>query len=173
MSLNLNSSRIRIRDVSGGQDVFISGILSGLVAEMQSPAIANPLFVNGLLESLTLHLLRQYADTKSETKPRSTLLPAWKLCRVLEHMEAHLAEPFDLDALAALCRMSRFHFSRSFRATTAQTPSGMVHAAPRPEGIRNASQDQSFHYRDCLGNWIRKPKSFCSGLPQSNRSQSS
>lgn len=39
-------------------------------------------------------------------------------------MEAHLAEPFDLDALAALCRMSRFHFSRSFRATTAQTPSG-------------------------------------------------
>ncbi|GAA09704.1 transcriptional regulator AraC [Acetobacter tropicalis NBRC 101654] len=124
MSLNLNSSRIRMRDVSGVQDVFISGILSGLVAEMQSPAIANPLFVNGLLESLTVHLLRQYADTKSETKPRSTLLPTWKLRRVLEHMEAHLAEPFDLDALAALCRMSRFHFSRSFRATTAQTPSG-------------------------------------------------
>lgn len=122
MSLNLTSSRIRMRDVSGGQDVFISGILSGLVAEMQSPAIANPLFVNGLLESLTVHLLRQYADTKSEAKPRSTLLPTWKLRRVLEHMEAHLAEPFDLDCLAALCGMSRFHFSRSFRTTTGQTP---------------------------------------------------
>nr|WP_283092714.1 helix-turn-helix transcriptional regulator [Acetobacter thailandicus] len=38
-------------------------------------------------------------------------------------MEAHLAEPFDLDCLAALCGMSRFHFSRSFRTTTGQTPS--------------------------------------------------
>ena len=39
-------------------------------------------------------------------------------------MEAHLAAPFDLDSLAALCGMSRFHFSRSFRTTTGQTPSG-------------------------------------------------
>ena len=124
MSLNLTSSRIRMQDVSGGEDAFISGILSGLIAEMQSSVIANPLFVNGLLESLTVHLLRQYADTKAKIKLRSTLLPTWKLRRVLDHMEAHLAEPFDLDCLAALCGMSRFHFSRSFRTTTGQTPSG-------------------------------------------------
>lgn len=124
MSLNLTSSRIRMQDVSGGEDAFISGILSGLIAEMQSSVIANPLFVNGLLKSLTVHLLRQYADTKAKIKLRSTLLPTWKLRRVLDHMEAHLAEPFDLDCLAALCGMSRFHFSRSFRTTTGQTPSG-------------------------------------------------
>ena len=124
MSLNLNSSRIRMRDVSGGEDAFISGILSGLIAEMQSSVIANPLFVNGLLESLTVHLLRQYADARLKIKLRSTLLPTWKLRKVLDHMEAHLAEPFDLDCLAALCGMSRFHFSRSFRTTTGQTPSG-------------------------------------------------
>jgi AraC family transcriptional regulator len=124
MSLNLNSSRIRMRDVSGGEDAFISGIMSGLIAEMQSSVIANPLFVNGLLESLTVHLLRQYADARPKIKLRSTLLPTWKLRRVLDHMEAHLAEPFDLDCLAALCGMSRFHFSRLFRTTTGQTPSG-------------------------------------------------
>ena len=124
VSLNLNLSRIRMRDVSGGEDAFISGILSGLISEMQSSVVANPLFVNGLLESLTVHLLRQYADTRGKIKLRSTLLPTWKLRRVLDHMEAHLAEPFDLDALAALCGMSRFHFSRSFRTTTGQTPSG-------------------------------------------------
>ncbi|WP_141312797.1 helix-turn-helix domain-containing protein, partial [Novacetimonas hansenii] len=60
----------------------------------------------------------------SKIKLRSTLLPTWKLRRVLDHMEAHLAEPFDLDCLAALCGMSRFHFSRSFRTTTGQPPSG-------------------------------------------------
>lgn len=124
VSLNLNSSRIRMRDVSGGEDAFISGILSGLISEMQSSVVANPLFVNGLLESLTVHLLRQYADTRGKIKLRSTLLPTWKLRRVLDHMEAHLADPFDLDCLAALCGMSRFHFSRSFRTTTGETPSG-------------------------------------------------
>jgi len=123
-SLNLTSSRIRMRDVSGGEDAFISGILSGLIAEMQSSVITNSLFVNGLLESLTVHILRQYADARAKIKLRSTLLPTWKLRRVLDHMEAHLAEPFDLDCLAALCGMSRFHFSRSFRTTTGQTPSG-------------------------------------------------
>lgn len=38
-------------------------------------------------------------------------------------MEAHLAEPFDLDFLAGLCGMSRFHFSRSFHNTMGQSPS--------------------------------------------------
>ncbi|GAD26820.1 transcriptional regulator AraC [Gluconobacter thailandicus F149-1 = NBRC 100600] len=85
MSLNLTSSRIRMQDVSGGEDAFISGILSGLIAEMQSSVIANPLFVNGLLESLTVHLLRQYADTKAKIKLRSTLLPTWKLRRLRTH----------------------------------------------------------------------------------------
>lgn len=71
MSLNLTSSRIRMRDVSGGEDAFISGILSGLIAEMQSSVITNSLFVNGLLESLTVHLLRQYADARAKIKLRS------------------------------------------------------------------------------------------------------
>jgi len=141
-SLNLTSSRIRMQDVSGGEDAFISGILSGLIAEMQSSVITNSLFVNGLLESLTVHLLRQYADARAKIKLRSTLLPTWKLRRVLDHMEAHLAEPFDLDCLAALCGMSRFHFSRSFHATTAQTPSGwfMQHRVQKAsEMLRNTS----------------------------------
>ncbi|MBY4640680.1 AraC family transcriptional regulator [Gluconacetobacter entanii] len=122
-SLGLNPSRLRMRDISGVQDAFISGVLTGLTAEIQTVHSASSLFVNGLLESLTIHLLRHYAETHSALTPRRAQLPAWKLRKALDHMEAHLAEPFDLDFLAGLCGMSRFHFSRSFHNTMGQTPS--------------------------------------------------
>jgi AraC family transcriptional regulator len=38
-------------------------------------------------------------------------------------MDAYLAAPFDLDELADLCGMSRFHFSRAFHNTMGQSPS--------------------------------------------------
>lgn len=120
-SLDLNPSRLYMRDISGGQDAFISGVLSGLTAEIQTPHSASSLFVNGLLESLTVHLLRHYAQTQPSSRPAQ--LPAWKLRKALDHMEAHLAEPFNLDFLAKLCGMSRFHFSRSFHNTMGQSPS--------------------------------------------------
>jgi len=122
-SLGLNASRLRMRDVSGGQDLLISGILTGLADELRSSREANPIFVKGLLESLTIHLLRHYADKEAATGRKPAQLPAWKLRKALDHMDAHLAEPFDLDRLADLCGMSRFHFSRAFHNTMGQRPS--------------------------------------------------
>ncbi|CCT58366.1 AraC family transcriptional regulator [Acetobacter pasteurianus] len=122
-SLGLNPLRLRMHDISGVQDTFISGVLTGLTAELQKPLLASPLFVNGLLESLTIHLLRNYANIHVIRTPIPAQLPAWKLRKALDHMEAHLAEPFDLDVLAALCGMGRFHFSRSFHNTMGQSPS--------------------------------------------------
>ncbi|MFT8896038.1 MAG: AraC family transcriptional regulator [Acetobacter sp.] len=122
-SLGLNSLRLRMRDVSAAQDAFISGVLTGLTNEIQRAHSNSSLFVNGLLESLTIHLLRHYAETHSTRTHKPAQLPAWKLRKALDHMETHLAEPFDLDFLADLCGMSRFHFSRSFHNTMGQTPS--------------------------------------------------
>lgn len=122
-SLGLTPSRLRMRDISAAQDAFIAGVLTGLTAELQTAPSANTLFVNGLLESLTIHLLRHYAEIHPTCTHHSSQLPAWKLRKALEHMEAHLAEPFDLDFLAGLCELSRFHFSRSFHNTMGQSPS--------------------------------------------------
>lgn len=90
---------------------------------MRSSREASPIFVKGLLGSLTIHLLRHYADKAAATGRKPAQLPAWKLRKTLDHMDAHLAEPFDLDRLADLCGMSRFHFSRAFHNTMGQSPS--------------------------------------------------
>ena len=42
------------------------------------------------------------------------------LRRARDHLDRHFAEPFDLDHLADLAGMSRYHFLRSF-ATTYRT----------------------------------------------------
>ena len=123
LSLGFNPSRLRMHDVSGGQDVLIGGILTGLADELLAPREASPLFVKGLVESLTIHLLRHYADRDAAAGRKPAQLPAWKLRKALEHMDARLAEPFDLERLADLCATSRFHFSRAFHNTMGQSPS--------------------------------------------------
>ncbi|MBJ7223966.1 MULTISPECIES: helix-turn-helix domain-containing protein [unclassified Brenneria] len=122
-SLGLNPARLRMRDVSDGRDTLISGLLTGLADELQTEQPASALFVKGLVESLTIYLLRNYADVQAASRRKPAKLPAWKLRKVLDHMDEFLAEPFDLNQLAAICAMSRFHFSRAFHNTVGQNPS--------------------------------------------------
>ncbi|NPD05223.1 helix-turn-helix transcriptional regulator [Nocardioides sp. zg-1308] len=43
-----------------------------------------------------------------------------------DHLDRHFAEPFDLDHLASLAGMSRFHFLRSFALTYRTTPAAYL-----------------------------------------------
>ena len=44
------------------------------------------------------------------------------LRRARDHLDRHFADPFDLDHLAAIAGMSRYHFIRSFATTYGATP---------------------------------------------------
>lgn len=48
------------------------------------------------------------------------------LRRARDHLDRHFAEPFDLDHLAALAGMSRYHFLRSFSLTYRSTPAAYL-----------------------------------------------
>jgi len=50
------------------------------------------------------------------------------LRRARDHLDAHYAEDFDLDLVAGLAGMSRFHFVRSFAATYRTTPAAYLAA---------------------------------------------
>ena len=54
------------------------------------------------------------------------------LRRTRDHLDRHFAEPFDLDHLAQLAGMSRYHFIRSFAMTYGPTPAAYL-AARRVE----------------------------------------
>ena len=49
-------------------------------------------------------------------------LPAFKMRRVVEFIEAHLDRPIKLARLAAVVDLSKFHFHRQFKRATGSTP---------------------------------------------------
>jgi AraC-like DNA-binding protein len=48
------------------------------------------------------------------------------LRRARDHADRHYAEPLDLDRLAAIAGLSKFHFQRLFKATYGVTPAAHV-----------------------------------------------
>ncbi len=49
-------------------------------------------------------------------------LAKWQLDRVIDHIEAHLADPIKVDVLARLAGLSASQFTRAFRRSTGVPP---------------------------------------------------
>jgi AraC family transcriptional regulator len=116
------SGRLALADVSGARDPTLSHLLSLVHDELVNPDNAHPLFVEGLAQSLAVHLVRRYA-VSGPTKRQPPALPGLKLRCAIAAMEAGLDQPFDLKRLADAVGMSKFHFSRLFKKATGQSPS--------------------------------------------------
>ncbi|WP_231711081.1 helix-turn-helix domain-containing protein [Xanthobacter dioxanivorans] len=114
--------KVSLKDVSGARDTTISHILSLLHGELVAENRGSALFVEGLAQSLTVHLVRQYALADTEARVQNAL-PGSKLRRAVAFMTARLDQPFDLDSLAREVGMSEFHFSRLFKKATGLSPS--------------------------------------------------
>lgn len=113
----------RLRDVSGGQDSVLTMLLEQFRLELTAAKTPSKLFVQGLAQSLAVHLARHYLEDGVAPAKRRNALPAFKLRRVVEDMEARLGEAFDLGRSAKVAGMSTFHFSRLFKHATGQSPS--------------------------------------------------
>jgi len=115
---------IALRDVSGQKDRVLSALLEPLRTELQAPRRPSSLFVQGIAQSLAVHVLRQYPDPSGQPARRQRSgLPAFKLRRVLAMMEARLDQEFQLERLAREAGLSAFHFSRAFKRSTGFSPS--------------------------------------------------
>ncbi|MDR3435750.1 helix-turn-helix domain-containing protein [Telmatospirillum sp.] len=113
---------VTLKDVSGGCDTTISHILNLLHGELVAGSEGSALFVEGLAQSLAVHLVRHYGVADSEARARNAL-PGPKLRRAIAFMAARLDQPFDLNSLAGAVGMSEFHFSRLFKKATGLSPS--------------------------------------------------
>lgn len=112
-----------LRDVSGKRDNVLSSLLETLRAELVSTQAPSALFVQGLAQSLAVHLVRRYgAPTPVDERPRGGL-PAFKLHRVTDMMEARLDRDFQLATFSRVAGLSAFHFGRAFKQSTGYPPS--------------------------------------------------
>jgi len=120
---NQDVGALRLREVSGEKDTVLSMLLQQLRDELTTRRRPSALFVQGIAQSLAVHLVRTYTDPNAKGRDQRGGLPAFKLRRVVDLLEIHLDEEFSLNRLAREVGVSEFHFCRLFKKTTGFAPS--------------------------------------------------
>ncbi|MBK1664311.1 hypothetical protein CKO38_12050 [Rhodospirillum rubrum] len=84
------------------------------------------LLAHASCETLIATLIERLLESRS-APGMDTLLPRHKgLARLIAQIHAHYNDPWDIDALAAQCRVSKSHLFRLFRDTFGQSPLGWL-----------------------------------------------
>lgn len=102
-------------------DVRLAGLIQMLEAEIATPGFVSAMMIEGLTRAIA-SILVQINQDKLTHEAERIYLPAWKLRRVDDYIEANLDRNIRLGDLAALTGLSVFHFSRVFKRATGSTP---------------------------------------------------
>jgi len=112
-------------------DPLLEQIGRAILAEMQEETAAGSLLVESLCGTLSARLLQSHSTSPLDIAARLSRagkLDPRRLSRVLEYVHAHLGGALDIRGMATTANLSRFHFSRAFKASTGQTPYQYVSA---------------------------------------------
>lgn len=119
---NRFSSNFEFREIYQAKDALIQQIGLALIAESSAETPSGKLYADSLIQTLTLHLLKNYTSAASVSENLNGGLSGYKLKRVKEFISANLEEDLSLSELAEVADLSQFHFARAFRKSTGQTP---------------------------------------------------
>ena len=119
-------ARVEIIDGFAQQDPLISSIVTSLGDQLRNPARAERLFVDSAAQMLVAQLLRKYCAIPCAIPNGQARLSARKLRLVKDYIDAGLATKLTLEDIASSVHMSAYHFARTFKATTGQTPHAYV-----------------------------------------------
>lgn len=113
---------------AGFKDPPIGHIADQIAGELRFETSCGDLLAEILADELAVRLLSHHSsaalDVASETRPGG--LDPRRLKRVLDYIEANLREQISIEELASVANLSRFHFSRKFKAALGQSPSGYL-----------------------------------------------
>lgn len=119
---NRFNSSFEFVEIYKNEDSLIQQIGLALLAEAESDAPAGKLYAESLIQTLTLHLLKNYSTAHFKQGNLHGGLSGYKLRRVQEFINAHLEDDLSLSEIAAAADLSQFHFARAFRTSTGLTP---------------------------------------------------
>lgn len=110
-----------LRDVSAFSDDTLNALMVQLHGELMRKK-ASPLFVQGIGQTIAVHLARNYTELVKRPRKGSPSLPGFKLRQITDWIKDHIADDFDLEQLATHAGLSKFHFHRLFRGAVGEAP---------------------------------------------------
>lgn len=135
------AKKVRLKDLSGFKDPALHSLMERLHAELLNRK-ASPLYVQGLAQAITVHLVRHYTQRVTTKPSGSPSLPGFKLKQITDWMSHNLAEEFSLEDLAAKVKLSKFHFLRLFKNATGMSPS-RYHTRLRIEAAKRGLRESN------------------------------
>lgn len=106
----------------GHSDPFVYAIGQAFLGELQNQGLFGMLYMESLLRTLSLHLLRNYAVVKPTQTSVKGALSAETLQRIRDYIHDHLNDEITLESLAEIAHLSPYHFTRLFKAATGMPP---------------------------------------------------
>lgn len=113
-------------DRVGCRDPLLEALYSAMSVENRLPLAADPLYLDSLLETFMLCLLRKHSTAARCNVPSREVLPKHRLRRVQDFIEDRLEFSITLADLAVIAGGSIYHFSRAFRNTVGNSPYNYV-----------------------------------------------
>jgi AraC family transcriptional regulator len=117
-----DGKELELRTQIGIRDPVIEGMAAAWRRELVERGAGGRLYAEGLGSALAVHIFRAYGDGLSRPSPTIGGLGALRLRRVVDYIEAHLAEDISLRDLAAQAGLSTHHFGEAFKASTGTSP---------------------------------------------------
>jgi AraC family transcriptional regulator len=96
--------------------------MAAVDAELTACGAGGSLAAESLANVLAVHLIRHVSAPRRTARGRDGMLPRGRLRAVVEYVEEHLDASLTLGQLAALARLSPYHFARQFKAATGLPP---------------------------------------------------
>jgi AraC family transcriptional regulator len=100
----------------------VRATMAAVGAELTAAGAGGPLAAESLAHVLAVHLLRHVLSPRRPERGRDGAMPRGRLRTVVEYVEGHLDAGPSLEQMAAVARLSPYHFARQFKRATGLAP---------------------------------------------------
>jgi AraC family transcriptional regulator len=119
---DLDPARVAVPPLDGLDHLDLRATLTAVGAVLASDGAGASLVSSSLANVLAVHLIRHVSAPGRPRCGRDGILPRARLRAVVEYVEEHLGAGPTLDEMAAVARLSPYHFARQFKAATGLPP---------------------------------------------------
>lgn len=119
-------SALVLMDKVGCRDPLLEALYGAMLAENRDPLVAEPLYLDSLLETFLLQLIRNHSTATRRNVSTREVLPKVRLRRVKDFIEDRLEFSIALADLVQIAGGSVYHFCRAFKNAVGASPYNYV-----------------------------------------------
>jgi len=121
-AFGLDPARLTVPPLDGLDLPHLRAAMEAVGVELTAGAAGGWLAAESLANVLVVHLIRHVLAPRRPERGRDGVLPQGRLRAVIQYVEERLDAGLTLEQLAAVARLSPYHFARQFKTATGLPP---------------------------------------------------